>query len=84
MTYQAAIGRNEPASLLEQHTPDFFSTSIGNIPAGETVKVEIEYVLELKHDVGVDGLRFTIPTSIALISSKCYWPQSCLRNEDEY
>jgi len=64
-TYQAAVGRNEPASLLEQHTTDVFSTSIGNIPAGETVKIEIEYIMELKHDAEVDGLRFTIPTSIA-------------------
>ena len=64
-TYQAAVKQNEPASLLEQHTADVFSTSIGNIPAGETVKVEIEYIMELKHDAEVDGLRFTIPTSIA-------------------
>ena len=64
-TYQAAVGQGEPASLLEQQTPDVFSTSIGNIPPGETVKVKIEYIMELKHDAEVDGLRFTIPTSIA-------------------
>ena len=64
-TYQAAVERNEPASFLEEHTADVFSTSIGNIPAGATVKVEIEYIMELKHDAEVDGLRFTIPTSIA-------------------
>jgi len=64
-TYQAAVNRNEPASLLEQQTADVFTTSIGNIPAGETIKVEIEYIMELKHDAEVDGLRFTIPTSIA-------------------
>lgn len=63
--YQAAIERDEPASLLEQHTTDVFSTSIGNIGAGEKVKVEIEYIMELKHDAEVDGLRFTIPTSVA-------------------
>jgi hypothetical protein len=64
-TFHAALERNEPASLLEQHTADVFSTSIGNVPAGETVKIEIEYIMELKHDAEVDGLRFTIPTSIA-------------------
>jgi hypothetical protein len=42
-----------------------FTTSLGNIPAGETVRVEIEYIMELKHDAEVDGLRFTIPTGIA-------------------
>ena len=64
-TFQAAVDRNEPASLLEQHTTDVFSTKIGNVPAGEIIKVEIEYIMELKHDAEVDGLRFTIPTSIA-------------------
>ena len=58
-TYQAAVERNEPASLVEQQIDDVFSTSIGEYPpAGETVKVEID-------DAKDDGLRFTIPTSIA-------------------
>jgi hypothetical protein len=64
-TYQAAIERGESASLLEQHTTDVFSTSLGNIGAGEKVEVEIEYIMELRHDAEVDGLRFTIPTSVA-------------------
>jgi hypothetical protein len=63
--YDKAVSRGETAALLEQRTPDVFTTSLGNIPAGETVKVEIEYIVELKHDAQVDGLRFTIPTSIA-------------------
>jgi hypothetical protein len=29
------------------------------------VKVEIKYVIELRHDFEVDGLRFTSPTSVA-------------------
>ena len=33
--YQAAIERSEPGSLLEQHTTDVFSTSLGNIGARE-------------------------------------------------
>jgi hypothetical protein len=63
--YQEATQRHETAGLLEQKTSDVFSTSLGNIPPGETVKVDIEYIMELKHDAEVDGLRFTIPTSIA-------------------
>jgi hypothetical protein len=63
--YKEALARGETAGLLEQQTPDVFTTSLGNIPAGETVKVEIEYIMELKHDAEADGLRFTIPTSIA-------------------
>jgi hypothetical protein len=50
---------------LEQQTPDVFSTSLGNIPPGETIRVEIAYIMELKHDAEVDDLRFTIRTSIA-------------------
>jgi hypothetical protein len=63
--YNEAVGHLEPAALLEQHAPDIFSTSLGNIPPGGTVKVEIEYIMDLKHDAEVDGLRFTIPTSVA-------------------
>jgi hypothetical protein len=62
--YREAVERSETAGLLEQATPDVFSTNIGNMPAGGTVKVEIEYIIELKHDAEVDGLRFTILTSI--------------------
>ena len=64
-TYQEAIEQGEVAGLLEQFSPDVFRTSLGNIPAGASVKVEVEYIMELKHDAEVDGLRFTIPTSIA-------------------
>ena len=63
--YKAAVAQGKTAGLLEQFTPDVFRTSLGNIPAGATVKVEVEYIMELKHDAEVDGLRFTIPTSIA-------------------
>jgi hypothetical protein len=63
--FKEAVERGETAGLLEQSTPDVFSTNLGNIPAGGTVRVEIEYIMELKHDAEVDGLRFTIPTSIA-------------------
>jgi hypothetical protein len=51
--------------LLEQHTPDVFSTNLGNLPPYATVNVQIEYIMELKHDSEVNGPRFTIPTSIA-------------------
>jgi hypothetical protein len=63
--YQDALGCREPASLLEQHTPEAFGTSIGNVLPGQMVKVDIKYIMALKHDAEADGLRFTIPTSIA-------------------
>ncbi|KAK4236411.1 hypothetical protein C8A03DRAFT_16945 [Achaetomium macrosporum] len=66
-TYEAAVDRGETAGLLEQlpEASDVFTTTVGNIPANATVKVEITYLGELKHDAEVDGIRFTLPTHIA-------------------
>ncbi|KAG0636456.1 hypothetical protein HOY80DRAFT_1024427 [Tuber brumale] len=64
-TYEKAKSQGHTAGLLEEFTPEIFKTSLGNIPAGVTIKVEITYLTELKHDTEVDGIRFTVPTSIA-------------------
>ncbi|RFU73691.1 vault poly [Trichoderma arundinaceum] len=65
--FNDAVAQGKTAGLLEQslEASDVFTTSLGNIPSGENVKVEITYLGELKHDAQVDGLRFTIPTSLA-------------------
>jgi hypothetical protein len=65
--YDEAVARGETAGLMEQlpEASDVFSTKLGNIPAGETVVVEIEYVGELKQEAETNGVRFTIPTNIA-------------------
>ncbi|KAF2795675.1 VIT-domain-containing protein [Melanomma pulvis-pyrius CBS 109.77] len=65
--YEEAKQRGENAALFEQ-TPDAadcFTTSVSNIPGGASVDVTITYVQELKHDAEVDGIRLTMPTSIA-------------------
>jgi hypothetical protein len=64
--FDKAVAMGETAGLLEQaaEASDVFSTKLGNIPAGESVIVEITYIGELKHHE-TDGIRFTIPTSIA-------------------
>lgn len=64
--FDAAVARGETAGLLVQEpaAADVFSTELGNIPAGEKIIAEITYIGELKDD-DIDGLRFTIPTSIA-------------------
>lgn len=66
-TYHDAVLQGETAGLFEQlsHASDVFRTRLGNIPAGESVFVEIAYVGELKQDAEVDGIRFTLPTMIA-------------------
>ncbi|KAK3397506.1 von Willebrand factor type A domain-containing protein [Sordaria brevicollis] len=65
--YKAAVDRGETAGLLEQlpEASDVFTTTVGNVPAGASLKVEIIYLGELKNDAGVDGIRYTIPTSVA-------------------
>ncbi|MGI4850727.1 MAG: VIT domain-containing protein [Janthinobacterium lividum] len=65
--YEAAVDRGEVAALLSQvgESADVFTTKIGNVPAGQEVQVTIEYIGELKHDLGNDAIRFSIPTKIA-------------------
>lgn len=64
--FDEAVAKGETAGLLEQapESSDVFSTKLGNILAGQSVVVEIAYIGELKHHE-TDGIRFTIPTSIA-------------------
>lgn len=63
--FKEAVAKQQVAMLLEEHTPEVFETSLGNIPAETTVKVEISYITELKADLGGDGVLVTIPTSVA-------------------
>ncbi|OTB00055.1 hypothetical protein M426DRAFT_324552 [Hypoxylon sp. CI-4A] len=54
------------AALLEELTPEIFETSLGLIPADETVDITITYIHELKGVIaGAEGFVLTIPTSIA-------------------
>lgn len=64
--YDIAVAHGETAGLIEQGpTSDVFVTSLGNIPAEGELFVTITYIGELKHDVGANGIRFTIPTRIS-------------------
>ena len=65
--FDEAVERGEVAGLLEQlpDASDVFTTTVGNVPPNCTVIVEITYLSELRHDAEVDGIRFTIPTTIA-------------------
>ena len=64
--YDEAVQRGETAGLLEQGpTGDVFSMKLGNIPSGQSVLVDITYVGELKHDLGLGGIRYTLPTFIS-------------------
>ncbi|OBT69916.1 hypothetical protein VE03_00435 [Pseudogymnoascus sp. 23342-1-I1] len=63
--FKEAVAKQQVAALLEEHTPEVFETTVGNIPAETTIKVEISYITELKADLGGDGVLVTIPTSVA-------------------
>ncbi|KAL5353552.1 hypothetical protein ACLOAV_001589 [Pseudogymnoascus australis] len=63
--FKEAVARQQVAALLEEHTPEVFETTVGNIPAETTVKVKISYITELKADLGGDGILVTVPTSVA-------------------
>lgn len=64
-TYQAVVDRGEIAALLESLPAGIFRVTLGNVPAQTTLWVEITYCGELKHNPAIDGLRYTLPTSIA-------------------
>ncbi|KAI8930840.1 hypothetical protein NX059_011860 [Plenodomus lindquistii] len=64
--FKEAVARGETAGLLEQlpDASDVFSTTVGNIPPGAKVVIKITYLGELKHDMEIDGIRYTIPNII--------------------
>ncbi|KAF2260056.1 VIT-domain-containing protein [Lojkania enalia] len=64
--FQEAVAKGETAGLLEQlpNASDVFTTTVGNIPPGARVIIQITYLGELKHDMEIDGIRFIIPNII--------------------
>ncbi|KAI7764252.1 hypothetical protein LZL87_012661 [Fusarium oxysporum] len=71
---EAVRDRVAAPALLEEHTPEIFETSLGNIPANTTVEIKITYVQELKvvmmETEATEGIALTIPMSIAPRYSK--------------
>jgi hypothetical protein len=63
--FQEAVSQQRAAALLEELSPEVFATSIGNIPPLTVVRVEIDYINELKADICADGVLLTVPTSVA-------------------
>ena len=56
--YEQARDEGRQASLLEQERPNMFTTSVANIPPGESIRVEIEYQQSVQYDAGLFSLRF--------------------------
>ena len=63
--YRAAISRGDGAYLLEEKKADIFKLKVGNIPPGESVKIKITYVAEMKSELTDLKKRFILPTVIA-------------------
>ncbi|KAJ5734961.1 uncharacterized protein N7483_000086 [Penicillium malachiteum] len=63
--YTQAFERNESAAVMDHTSEDVFSIRLGNVPANEKVTVEITYVGDLKQDAQLDGVRYTLPNSVA-------------------
>jgi hypothetical protein len=66
-TFHEALRRNLSAGLLEQDTPEIFTTTLGNIPANTKLRTEITYITLFKHKFAdnCSTTTLTIPTNIA-------------------
>ncbi|CAG8009414.1 unnamed protein product [Penicillium salamii] len=64
--YEEAKSKGISAAVLDRsvNAADVFSTRIGNVPAGETVLIEITLIAELTQDTQTNGTRYTIPSII--------------------
>ena len=61
-TYDNAIKQGKTASLLEQDRPNVFTMNVGNILAGDTIKVDLKYTEMLIPEKGV--YEFVYPTVV--------------------
>ncbi|MGW6447241.1 VIT domain-containing protein [Lentzea sp. NPDC055074] len=59
-TYDDAIAAGKRASIVEEERPDVFTMRVGNIPAGERVKVELTLVGPLVFEDGAATFRFPL------------------------
>src|ERR1700722_1704199 len=60
--FDHAARKNQPAGLLEQETPEIFTTTLANIPAKTELKAEISFITLLKHEFADDSPTTTLPT----------------------
>ncbi len=59
-TYEKAKRENKKASLVEQHRPNLFTTSVANIGPNEQVEIIIQYQQTLRYDGGQFTLRYPL------------------------
>jgi Ca-activated chloride channel family protein len=61
--YDDALMAGHSAYLLDEERPDVFTASIGNVPPGGEVLIQLTYVTELPLDG--EAVRFTLPTTVS-------------------
>ncbi|KAL0581376.1 hypothetical protein V5O48_000640 [Marasmius crinis-equi] len=61
--FEAALLQGKQASMLEWVTDDVFTISVGSIPAHETIKTKLIYVMNLLNQ-DVDEVRFQLPSHV--------------------
>ncbi|ESK86235.1 von willebrand domain-containing protein [Moniliophthora roreri MCA 2997] len=61
--YEAALSQGMEASLLEWVTDDVFTISLGSVPARESVRTKLVYVMDLMNE-DVDEIRFQLPMHV--------------------
>ncbi|KAJ9485267.1 hypothetical protein VN97_g8086 [Penicillium thymicola] len=64
--YQNAVAQHQIAAVMD-HTSmnDVFVIRLGNVPAHGKINVDITFVGELQQDSQTDGIRYTLPSTIA-------------------
>ncbi len=60
--YKEAVKAGHTAALMTQQRPNIFTQKVGNIPAGDKIEVELEYVDLLGYTEGVSA--FIFPTVV--------------------
>jgi Ca-activated chloride channel family protein len=60
--YKQAVEAGHTAALMTQQRPNIFTQKVGNIPAGDKIEVELEYVDVLGYTEGVSA--FVFPTVV--------------------
>ncbi|KAK7029653.1 hypothetical protein VNI00_014351 [Paramarasmius palmivorus] len=61
--YETAVSQGAEAGLLEWVTDDVFTISLGSIPARESVKTKLVFVMDLMNE-DVDEIRFQLPMHV--------------------
>lgn len=65
--YESAVSTGEKASVMDYSlcASDVLTVRLGIVGPGEQVVIDITFIGELKQDAQADGVRYTLPNSIA-------------------